>query len=295
MEAESLGSILSVVPRGFQAYARVFHPVERDRPRDTKTWQGVDERTRFDGIADIGAALETEMTTWANAAASFGTAMHSEAQYARLLPRDDGTASAAIAPDGWRYAPPSEGCIDAASLSALAAVLARHTRTADAGIAAIWEGWGGLVSSAGVARLSFEVSEGKLQRFADENGGGAGDPEPGSGLLAREVATGMRFDLHGNTGRHYVLFEVGANDLADSAWPERAPWVDQPVWAQSPSIVWPEDHSWVLATEIDFDSTLIAGTMELIQELVLTPGLEALSIRTDADLTSEGDRLNRNK
>jgi hypothetical protein len=67
------------------------------------------------------------------------------------------------------------------------------------------------------------------------------------------------------------------------------------MWAQSPSIVWPEDHSWVLATEIDFDSTLVAGTTKLIQELVQMPGLEVLSIRTDADLTSEGDRLNRSQ
>jgi len=295
MEAEPFGSILSVVPRGFQSYARVFHPVERDRPRDTKTWRGVDERTHFDGVADIGAALETEVTTWANAAASFGTAMHSEAQYARVLPRDDGTAAMAIAPDGWRYAAPREGCIDAASLAAASAVLARHTGTPDAGIAAVWEGWGGLVSSAGVARLTFEVSDGQPARIADAGGEDGGDLEPGSGLLAREVAAGSRFDLHGNTGRHYVLFEVGANDLADRAWPERAPWVDQPMWAQSPSIVWPEDHSWVLATEIDFDSTLVAGTTKLIQELVQMPGLEVLSIRTDADLTSEGDRLNRSQ
>lgn len=39
METESFGSVLSIVPRGFEAYARVLHPVERDRPRDTKTWQ----------------------------------------------------------------------------------------------------------------------------------------------------------------------------------------------------------------------------------------------------------------
>ena len=63
-------------------------------------------------------------------------------------------------------------------------------------------------------------------------------------------------------------------------------------WAQSPSILWPEDHSWVLATEIDFDSTLVAGTAALIRELVQTPGLEVLPIRTDADLRWEGDVLN---
>ncbi|MDO5711689.1 MAG: hypothetical protein Q4P32_08140, partial [Micrococcales bacterium] len=144
MEAEPFGSILSVVPRGFEAYARVFHPVERDRPQETKTWQGVDQRTFFHDVADIEAALETQRTTWAQAAASFGTTMHAQAQYARLVRCAYGDVDGAVAADGWRYGDTLEGCLDAASLSAAAGVLARHTATPDAGVAAIWEGWGGL-------------------------------------------------------------------------------------------------------------------------------------------------------
>lgn len=119
------------------------------------------------------------------------------------------------------------------------------------------------------------------------------DPAPGTGVLPPEVAAGPRFELHGDTGRSYVLFEAGAHDFADPTWPVRAPWVDEPVWAHSPSILWPDDHAWVLATEIDFDSTLVAGTTALVRELVRTPGLEVLSLRTDADLTWDGDALNR--
>jgi hypothetical protein len=305
----------------------MLHPVERDRPHDTKTWQGIDERTYFDGVDDIAAALETERTTWAKVASSFGTTMHVEAQYAQLVRRDHGNANVAIAADGWRYAAPLEGCIDAASLAAASAVLARHTRTPDAGIAAVWDGWGGLVSSAAVSYLAIKTSDGQPAWHTNEASAhiddpslrerlaaaaqlgitgarsligslpllGQGDPESGFGLLSREVAAGKRFDLHGSTGRHYVLFEVGANDCADIAWPRRAPWVDEPMWAQSPNILWPDDHAWVLAAEIDFNSTLIAGTMTLIKELMQTPGLEVLAIRTDADLTRAGNRLNRNE
>ena len=121
----------------------------------------------------------------------------------------------------------------------------------------------------------------------------AGEAAPGSGLLTREAAVGPRFELHADTGHSYVLFEAGANDFADPAWPGSAPWVDGVMWAQSPSIVWPDDHSWVLATEIDFDSTLIAGTTVLIRDLVQTSGLEVLPIHTDADLTWDGDSINR--
>ncbi len=287
LEAEPFGSVLSIVPRGFEAYARLFHSVERDRPRATKTWIGVDESTYFEGVEDIAAALDAERASWSDAAASFGTSMHAEAQYARLVRGDHGNShSSTISADGWRYDDPAEGCIDATSLTVASAVLARHTTTPGAGIAAIWEGWGGLTSSSGVAYLSSEP----VFRLPHV---GWRAPKPGSGLLSSEVAAGPRFDLHGNTGRSYILFEAGAQNLADASWPDRAPWVDETRWAQSPSILWPDDHAWVLATEIDFDSTLVAGSTALIRELVHTPGIEALPLRTDADLTWDGDRVNR--
>lgn len=325
MEAEPFGSILSIVPRGFEMYARVFHPVERDRPRDSKTWQGIEESTYFNSVQDIEASLETERVAWANAAASFGTIMHAEAQYARLVRRDYGNVDGAIYADGWRYGSTPEGNLDDVSLAAASEVLARHTATPDAGIAAVWEGWGGMVSSAGVAYLAFDSSDGMPARYTDNAAAGNADlslrkriatavqrriagarlklealpglarnnAERGSGLPPREVAAGPRFELHGGTGRNYILFEAGANDFADGTWPDRAPWVDNAMWAQSPSILWPEDHAWVIATEIDFDSTLVAGTTALIHELMQTPGLEVLPIRTDADLTCDGDVLNR--
>lgn len=134
-------------------------PSSETWPHETKTWQGVDASTYFDDIDDIEAALETEGATWANAAASFGATMHAEAQYARLVRRDYGDADGAIAADGWRYADTFEGSLDVAALSAASDVLARHTTTPDAGIAAIWDGWGGLVRSQGVSYLVFESTD----------------------------------------------------------------------------------------------------------------------------------------
>lgn len=305
LEAEPFGSTLSIVPRGLEAYARLFHPVERDRPRATTTWQGIDEATYFDGVADIDAAKETERATWAQVAEAFSTNMHPEAQYARLAGRDsldfEATGSM-IAPDGWRYEAPSEGSLDATSLATASAVLARHTTTPSAGIAAIWEGWGGLVSSAGVSYFAFPSSlrsrfAAAARRWISVRYRGPylarREPAPGTGLLAREVAVGPRLELHSDTGRSYIMFGAGADDFADAAWPEQAPWVDRARWAQSPSILWPDDHSWVLATEIDYDSTLIAGTSALISELSQTPGIEVLPIHLDADLTRQGDTVNQ--
>ncbi|SEB49745.1 hypothetical protein SAMN04489806_0863 [Paramicrobacterium humi] len=119
------------------------------------------------------------------------------------------------------------------------------------------------------------------------------EPQVGGGLLPREVAVGARLELDEGTGRPYILFEAAANDFADPKWVSEAPWNGSPRWPQSPSLLWPDDHAWLLATEIDFDSTLVGGSTALIRELVQTPGIEALPLRPDADLSWDGAEVNR--
>lgn len=56
--------------------------------------------------------------------------------------------------------------------------------------------------------------------------------------------------------------------------------------------MWPADRAWYLATEIDFDSTIIAGEESLIDVLLVQPELEALQASVDLDLTCFGDTIN---
>ena len=44
---------------------------------------------------------------------------------------------------------------------------------------------------------------------------------------------------------------------------------------QSPNIMWPEDRAWILASKIDFNATLIAGTHELVEEVLQIEELAA--------------------
>ncbi|XBH21353.1 hypothetical protein V5R04_14245 [Jonesiaceae bacterium BS-20] len=320
IESEAMDIILSIVPRGYPAYARVFHPVTRDRPVPGKTWQDLDRATSLIGVQQ---SLVHEPTSWAQSAQSFVTVMHPAAQYHKLVQRTPRDLDGLRAPDGWRYSIPEEGNLWLDPLTALSAVLARHTATPNSGIAAIWEGHGGLVSSAGVFHLASAAGEelssqpldlaeavmpdlpdlftyaplpedqGERSRMNCLLGIDPTEPVPGTGVLSREIATGPKFGLHEDSGRSYFLFEVGATDLADPTWPSRAPWVDaEQIWVQSPNILWPDDRAWVLATEIDFDSTLIADSNELINELLQTPGLEARAISPNVNLTWAGDTLN---
>jgi hypothetical protein len=61
-----------VVPHGYAAYARVFHPAIRDRPAASGSWH---RRNRF-AFVDIA----TESVPWSAVARAFGTTMHALAQ-----------------------------------------------------------------------------------------------------------------------------------------------------------------------------------------------------------------------
>jgi len=47
-----------------------------------------------------------------------------------------------------------------------------------------------------------------------------------------------------------------------------------------------------VASEIDFDSTVVGGSRELIAR-VLSSGLEAAEVTAASDFSWEGDRINR--
>lgn len=268
----------AVVPRGFPAYARIFHPVWRDRPEDSRTWHG------HELPAECG--IEDEAVGWSAVAEAFGKQMHELAQFSRLLgPATPYLGSVDAA--GWRYSAPDLGNLSTDVLAAAAVHLCQHTGTPDDGVSAIWNGWGGLTSSAGYGQVL--LSEGAADgQFV---GGTATVEEgPGSGLLAADVVNGETLDL---PGRSYFLFSAGPRFYADPGWVNHAPWHHSPDFPQSPNILWPADKKWVLVSEIDFDSTVVAGSRELIAALAQDPAIEALVLREGADLSWDADVANR--
>ncbi len=268
----------AVVPRGFPAYARIFHPVGRDRPQDTGTWHG---HARTDVFP-----LHYDQATWSAVAQAFGTMMHPLAQFHRVLGKE-ANGQEVLDADGWRYSEPSTGNLAPEILAAAAVHLCEHTSTPDQGVSAIWDGWGGLTSSAGYAELTFSTDGIRLENPVAAAVLGSG---PGSGLLPAEVVNGETLDL---PGRSYYLFNAGPQFYIDPGWVNHVPWHHSPEWPQSPNILWPADRSWVMVTEIDFDSTVVAGSQELVAALVRDPAIEALPLSAGADLTWDADVPNR--
>jgi hypothetical protein len=46
----------------------------------------------------------------------------------------------------------------------------------------------------------------------------------------------------------------------------------------SPNLIWPTDRAWLLASEIDFDSTLIGGSDALVEAIMDSDGIEAARV-----------------
>jgi hypothetical protein len=228
-----------VVPRGYQAYARILHSAE--------------------GCGGV-------CVTWAEVAASTGTMVHSLAEFTSVAGRmlyDERTQI------GWPGENPEEGTLDVDQLRVLCRVLADHTATPDRCWLTLWDGWGNLPSE--WKRSSPRIAQPcrayyPFRRPLDE-------------VLDFSV------DVHNMPGdsasSRTIVSRLSPSATGSVAPPQRdAP----PVSIQSPNQWWPEDRAWCVATEIDFDSTLVGGCEALVRQIVEHPGLEAFRVESSDDL-----------
>lgn len=297
----------SVVPHGYPAYARVLHPpTVRSLPdRPVPSYDEYDAMTESERQETFDRIVVAP-TTWAETASAFGTTLHPLAQWHGIVRTSpDGDWSASLSSDGREFSEPMGGAISPEMLATIASHLVTHTTTPDGGYAALWEGTGGLLGHLGhtPSRAFFTVSEDpNHQAMLDRS---VHDPFNNvfrkrtwqEGILSREISEGPRLQL---LNRDHVLFRGDVGAFARPDWILGMPWRDAPAEAhgfppaaQSPSIVWPDDRAWVLVTEVDYDSTIIAGSVELIAALVADDRIEALPIDENANLTWDGDEVNR--
>ena len=110
-------------------------------------------------------------------------------------------------------------------------------------------------------------------------------------------------------GRNYVVFSgpLSAVDQIGDANPTPAGFVEfgagstsatlepSPVgrlWREVPHLIWPTGRSWLVVSEVDFDSTLVGGSAMLVNALVADPGLEAYEVEPDTSLSAFSDKIN---
>lgn len=205
--------------------------------------------------------------SWADVAAAAGTQVHPLAQWHTMARRIPGT------PRWWDELEPEEGNLHPTQLRALLSVLRNHTRTPDHCWFCLWIGYGWIHGSPSIAVLDFHddrsVTEQKIP------------PAYPPQWLSRAIQVR-------HPSREYLLGKGPLDAALGIGCQISATWFD----AQSPNVFWPDDHQWCVATEIDFDSTLVAGSDALIEELVRTPLLETFRIRPEDSLQHSADRIN---
>jgi len=244
--AEMGTPVTSIVPGGYDAYVRVFHPAAPARFGSAATWQQVADWSgrRFHPLAHEKLSVSVR--------ANPGPPPFSEAPLRGMLSTE------------------SEVC------DTLVRQLSALTGTPSACYFAIWERWG--ILSGGWARFK-AVAEG------DE------EPDTLDDDIARwqeQVAQLPRLE---HQYRSYLVGRgpIGVACELDShlLGPEPSPEL-----GLTPQLWWPEDRAWVVATEIDFDSTIVATTTAGAEALLDCEGLEALLVPADGRLDEGGDDIN---
>lgn len=203
------------------------------------------------------------LRTWAEVARANGRTMHPSAEWEQICAPGPYRREAWGRTRGGRDAP-DIGALDARTLRELCDVLARHTSSAHECYFALWEGLGSLHGHAAVA-------------YAYKMGSGPPPPTPGPAPVAWQLdLTGPRFPMPARS--EFYLFEGDVHAaLRLGRWAN-----DRAFFAISPQFMWPADHAWCVATEIDEDSTFIGGTQALIGDLCASTEIEALQIAPDA-------------
>ena len=214
------------------------------------------------------------LASWAQVCQLTGRIAHPLMQWHTIstAPPTDSPAGAV----SWPGSDPKVGNLPPAMLASVLEVLAGFTADPGDCYHAVWEGWGWRHGD-GTIGTFFPSDSSDPRRFCP--------PQPAPPGLPQEVLDGPRLS---HPHRDYLLFHgplraalsIGHQVTADWRLP------------QSPSLLWPADKSWLLATEIDFDSTLVGGSTQLVQELLQATPLEAWPVGIGDDLTIDGDRIN---
>jgi hypothetical protein len=204
------------------------------------------------------------LVRWAEIAAANDRTMHSKVQFTKIALIAGGYAYGRSQPGLWDQ-PPRVGSLDEGAALAIADTLKPMTTTPSECYFAYWEGRGGLVLR--------EYAVRKLQV-----------PQRVMFLARGELAAVME-PLVGPG--HLLTRPLEAGEPVPAAPPLPPPFL-----YQSPSLWWPADHAWCVATDVDLDSTYVSGSAACVQALLDNPDLEVLRTGADAVTSYVSDDLN---
>lgn len=208
------------------------------------------------------ADRDGRLYTWPEVARETGRTVHRVMQWHALVGASDYWN---MSDSKWLGGDPQRGNLEPSVLDPLCAVLGEHTATPEACVLGLWSGWG--LQDGGWATVGYPVDVGRAGRVTRKAIPPAFSPDlPTLALPVRE----------------YFLFRgpiAAAMEMSSR-------------WGQSPNLFWPEDRAWFMASEVDFDSTVIGGSSELARALLAAPELDAWPVDPGDLLSAFADTIN---
>ncbi len=210
--------------------------------------------------SDLSAArwITTSDAPW-DRLVTFGPAGFPAYARLRLLPDPE------YAGQSENEAETGDGLPESAQLAAVLEVLSRHTRTPDDCYFCLWDGWFS-DSPADVGVRMVDLPTGPALP-------GLAPPVPPTGKLRQQVVV---------PNRAYFLFHGRLSEVGD--WGTALSRPDQPLAEPpGPAFVWPADHDWCVAHDVDPHWIGIGAATSAIDELATHPLLDVVPADPDQD------------
>jgi hypothetical protein len=213
--------------------------------------------------------------TWSEVAKRLGRTSHGEMQWHQLVGSSD---SANFSGSNWSGGRPELGEMEVEELDRLCEVLGRHTADPEHcyfGLCCIQSSKLEFLSDAQLDLPRLELPWGR-------------DHVVLAGHLSAIDQLGWADELGEEKPDGSTIRVVGASTDAPADLQE----LEDRRWFEAPNLIWPADRSWLVVSEVDFDSTLVGGSRELIDSLVEYPDLEVYEVEPDTSLAAFSDKLN---
>lgn len=163
---------------------------------------------------------------------------------------------------------------ETAQLRAVLEVLSGHTRTPERCYFCLWDGWGLYEADGSYAHdVPADTIDGNPN--VDPVAGSSRPVEATPGIDLSFLRPTSRTPLVSVPNRAYLLFRGTVADLGERGSPTR--WPGQPALGTAdPAFIWPEDHAWCLANDVDPHWAGIGAAESAIDQLVADPRVDVV-------------------
>jgi hypothetical protein len=249
--------VRSLVPDAFEDYARIFHPAARQADEPDLPVRGLCEPTT--GLPFYAKAHDIlwREVRWREIAEANGKIAHPAMQWPSITASHD--IDRGTQPELWERAPQRDS-LPLRLTRVLCEILANFTRTQERCWCAVWEGYGYMV---GLRSDSTRPRLGMWNRPMIVACG------PLSAVPEKSFTDGFADAPEHDTG-----WESG----------ERY---------RSPSLWWPDDRAWCVATDVEMQETYLGASAACVNRLLTDERLEIMRVTADQDITWASDVINR--